>query len=431
MPVVAIVGGQWGDEGKGHIVDMLASQARLVVRYSGGNNAGHTVINERGTFKLHLVPSGIFDQSIVNVIGSGTVIDPKALIDEIAGLQGQGVNISRLFISERAHVVMPYHVLIDQAGESKRDEGYIGTTGRGIGPAYADKMYRVGIRMGDLLHEETLLSRLRYVLTQKNKLLSMLYGAQPLSLHETYLQFLEYGHKLADYITDTHPIIQRALEKDVPVLLEGAQGVMLDTDYGTYPYVTSSGPGAAGACQGAGISPRSLNSVLGVYKAYATRVGAGPFPTELADGPEADVLRQLGKPWAEVGTTTGRLRRVGWFDAVTARYAAQLNGFDTVAITKLDVLDTLSTIKICVGYRLHDAELDTPPSLTARLEQVEPIYEELPGWQSPTSHLRRFDDLPLQAQDYVARLCQLIGARLAMVSIGPGRDQILEVNSVF
>jgi len=431
MPVVAVIGGQWGDEGKGHIVDLLAGQARLVVRYGGGNNAGHTVVNERGTFKLHLIPSGIFDPAIVNVIGSGCVIDPQALIGEIEGLRQSGIAVSRLFISERAHVVMPYHVTMDQAGERKRDEGHIGTTGRGIGPAYADKMYRVGIRMGDLLHEETLLSRLRHVLEQRNKVLHTLYGAAPLSLHETYLQYLEYGHKLADYITDTHPIIQRALEKDVPVLLEGAQGVMLDVDWGTYPYVTSSMPGAAGACQGAGISPRALHGVLMVYKAYATRVGAGPFPTELAEGPEADVLRQLGKPWAEVGTTTGRLRRVGWFDAVSARYAAQVNGCDTVAITKLDVLDTLPTVKICVGYRLHDAELDVPPSMIARLQQVEPIYEELPGWQAPTSGIRRFDELPIQAQDYIARLCQLVGARLGIVSVGPARDQILEVHKLF
>jgi adenylosuccinate synthase len=431
MPVVAVIGGQWGDEGKGHIVDMLARQARLVVRYGGGNNAGHTVVNDRGTFKLHLIPSGIFDAATVNVIGSGCVIDPKALFDEIEGLKERGINVGRLFISERAHVVMPYHVTMDQAGERKRDEGYIGTTGRGIGPAYADKMYRVGIRMGDLLHEETLLSRLRHVLEQRNKTLAALYGVPPLSLHETYLQFLEHGHKLADYITDAHPIIQRAIEKDVPVLLEGAQGVMLDSDWGTYPYVTSSMPGAAGACQGAGISPRSLNGVLLVFKAYATRVGEGPFPTELPDGHEADVLRQLGKPWAEVGTTTGRLRRVGWFDAVLARYAAQINGCDSLAITKLDVLDTLPAIKICVGYRLHDAELDLPPTVIARLEQVEPIYEELPGWQSPTSHIRRFDDLPIQAQDYVARICQLVGTRLGIVSVGPGRDQILEVGKLF
>jgi adenylosuccinate synthase len=430
MPVVAVIGAQWGDEGKGHIVDLLAERARLVVRYGGGNNAGHTVVNERGAFKLHVVPSGIFDSSTVNVIGSGVVIDPAVLLKELEDLQAQGISTSKLFISERAHVVMPYHIMQDQHEETLRGDHKIGTTGRGIGPAYADKMARTGIRMGDLLHEETLLSRLRHILEFKNKLLTALYNAPPLSLHETYLHYLAYGRQLADYVTDTHPIIQRALEKDVPLLLEGAQGVLLDVDHGTYPYVTSSPPGAAGACQGAGIGPTSVNSVVGVFKGYITRVGEGPFPTEVS-GETADVLRQLGKPWAEVGTTTGRLRRVGWFDAVLARYAARINGIDTMVITKLDVLDTLARIKVCTGYRLHDTELDYPPSNIAVLGQVEPIYEELPGWQKPTSSVRSFDQLPGEAQAYIARLCELVGARVGMVSVGPGRRQIIEVNQLF
>src|SRR6266498_4017016 len=283
MPVVAVIGAQWGDEGKGHIVDLLAERARLVIRYGGGNNAGHTVVNDRGAFKLHVVPSGIFDPSTVNVIG---------------------------------------------------------TTGRGVGPAYADKMSRTGIQLGDLLHEETLLSRLRQVLESKNKLLTAIYNLSPILLHETYLRYLAYGRKLADHVTDTYPIVQRALEKDVAILLEGAQGVLLDVDHGTYPYVTSSPPSAAGACQGAGIGPTSINSVVGVFKAYTTRVGEGPFPTEV-DGDAADVLRHLRKPWAELGTSRGRLRRVGWFDAVLVRYAARLHGMDTLGITKLDVLDSL------------------------------------------------------------------------------------------
>ncbi len=430
MPVVAVIGGQWGDEGKGRIVDLLANRARLVIRYGGGNNAGHTVINDLGTFKLHLVPSGIFDPNTVNIIGSGVVIDPEVLINEITALQSRGVQTAKLFISERAHIIMPYHVMQDQLQERSRGDGKIGTTGRGIGPAYADKMDRTGIRAGDLLHEETLLGRLRGVLEEKNRILTRLYGAQPLSLHDTYLRYLEYGRQLADHITNTHPIIYRALEKDLPVLLEGAQGALLDVDHGTYPYVTSSSPGAAGACQGSGIGPTRLNSVVGVFKAFSTRVGEGPFPTEVA-GAEADALRQLGTPWAEVGTTTGRLRRVGWFDAVLARYAAQVNSIDTVALTKLDVLDSLPMIKICVGYKLHDAELDYPPATTAVLAQVEPIYEELPGWQTPTSHIRRFRDLPETAQAYVARLCQLIGARLGLVSVGPERDQTIMVHEIF
>jgi adenylosuccinate synthase len=430
MPVVAVIGAQWGDEGKGHVVDLLAERARLVVRYGGGNNAGHTVVNERGAFKLHIMPSGIFDPSTVNVIGSGVVIDPAVLLKELADLEAQGISTAKLFISERAHVVMPYHVMQDQIDETLRGDYRIGTTGRGIGPAYADKMARTGIRIGDLLHEETLLSRLRHVLEIKNKMLSALYNLQPLSLHEVYLRYLNYGRQLADHVLDTYPIIYRALDKDLPILLEGAQGVLLDVDHGTYPFVTSSPPGAAGACQGAGIGPTRLNSVVGVFKAYLTRVGEGPFPTEV-QGEAADVLRQIGKPWAEVGTTTGRLRRVGWFDAVLARYAAQINGIDTVAITKLDVLDTMPRIKVCVGYRLHDTEIDYPPSNVATLGRVEPIYEEMPGWQRPTSGVRRFDQLPAEAQSYVARLCELIGARIGIVSVGPSRDQIIEVHELF
>jgi adenylosuccinate synthase len=400
-----------------------------VVRYGGGNNAGHTVVNNLGTFKLHLVPSGILDPSTVNVIGPGVVVDPEVLLREIRELEGRGVAMAKLFISERAHVIMPYHVMLDQLQEQARGEEKIGTTGRGIGPAYADKMSRTGIRIGDLLHEETLLTRLRVVLEEKNRVLTKLYGAKAISLHDTYLRYLDLGHQLANHIADVHPIVYRALEKDLPVLLEGAQGALLDVDHGTYPYVTSSPPGAAGACQGAGIGPTRINAVIGVAKAYTTRVGEGPFPTEI-DGPEADALRQIGTPWAEVGTTTGRLRRVGWFDAVTARYAAQINGIDTLAITKLDVLDGLPTIKICVGYRLNDAQLDYPPATVAVLDQVEPIYEELPGWRSSTTRVRRFHDLPEAAQAYVARLCQLVGARLGIVSVGPGRDQVIEVAEI-
>jgi adenylosuccinate synthase len=430
MPVVAVIGAQWGDEGKGHIVDLLAERARLVIRYGGGNNAGHTVVNDRGAFKLHVVPSGIFDPSTVNIIGNGVVVDPAVLLKELEDLQSQGISMAKLFISERAHVVMPYHVQQDQYEETLRGDNRIGTTGRGIGPAYADKMARSGIRLGDLLHEETLLSRLRQVLEAKNKLLTAIYNQAPLSLHEIYLRYLDYGRRLADHVTDTHPIIQRALDKDVPILLEGAQGALLDVDHGTYPYVTSSPPGAAGACQGAGIGPTRINSVACVFKAYATRVGEGPFPTEV-HGAEADVLRQIGTPWAEVGTTTGRLRRVGWFDAVLARYAARINGIDTMVITKLDVLDALPTIKVCTSYRLHDAELDYPPTNIAVIGKVEPNYEELPGWQKPTNGVRRFDQLPSEAQNYIARLCELTGARIGIVSVGPGRDQVIEVNPLF
>lgn len=431
MPVVAVIGGQWGDEGKGHIVDFLAHQARLVIRYGGGNNAGHTVVNDQGTFKLHLIPSGIFDTNSVNIIGNGVVVDPAVLIEEIKTLNEKGINTSRLYVSARAHLIMPYHVLQDQLQEQARGDGKIGTTGRGIGPAYADKVERVGLRAGDLLHDETLLERLRSVLEEKNRLLTRFYGVKAYQIYEMYLRFLEYGHQLADNITDVHPIIHRAIEKDLPVLLEGAQGTLLDIDHGTYPYVTSSPPGAAGACQGAGIGPTQISSVVGVFKAYTTRVGNGPFPTEIHDSDDAAVLRQTGTPWAEVGTTTGRERRVGWFDAVMARYAAEVNGIDTVTITKLDVLDTLPRIKVCTGYRRNDEVLEYPPASNTLLTRVEPIYEEMQGWQTPTSGVREFQDLPEAAQTYVARLCQLVGARLGYVSVGPERDQIIVVNNVF
>ena len=429
MPVVAVVGAQWGDEGKGRVIDMYAERARLVIRYGGGNNAGHTIVNDFGTFKLHLLPSGLFYPHTVNVIGTGVVIDPAVLIEEITELKARNVSLERLFISDRAHVIMPYHIIQDQLDETLRGESKIGTTGRGIGPAYADKMARVGIRMGDLLNEELLLSRLRQVLENKNKLLTGYYGVQPLSLHEIYLTYLDYGRQLAQHIEDVQPIIHRALDKDVGVLLEGAQGVLLDIDYGSYPYVTSSPPGAAGASQGAGIGPTRFSSVVGVYKAFVSRVGEGPFPTEV-QGPDAEALRQLGTPWAEIGTTTGRLRRVGWFDAVLGRYTAQLNGFDTLAITKLDVLDRLPTLKICTGYRLHDTQLDYPPTDIVTYSKVEPIYEELPGWQSPTNACRRFDQLPERAQNYVARICEVVGARIGIIGVGQGRDQVIEVNRV-
>lgn len=432
MPVVALIGAQWGDEGKGHIVDWLASKARVVVRYGGGNNAGHTVVNDKGTFKLHLVPSGIFYPETINIIGHGVVIDPKELIQELDMLQERGISTARLYISNRAHIAMPYHVIQDQLQEQARGENKIGTTGRGIGPAYADKMSRIGIRAGDLIHQETLLTRLKPVLEEKNRMLTKLYGIKPVPLHETFLSFVQYGVRLSDHIVNTHLHVQRELAKDVPILLEGAQGALLDVDYGTYPYVTSSPPGAAGACQGAGIGPTRLSSVVGVFKAYATRVGEGPFPTELpADDPSAQVLLQPGTPWAEFGTTTGRQRRVGWFDAVIGRYAVEVNGIDTIALTKLDVLDTLERIKICVAYRLGDELIYTPPATVAGFQRIEPVYEEMLGWQKSTRDILQFQDLPPQAQAYVARICELVGARLGIVTVGPERDQTIMLHEIF
>jgi adenylosuccinate synthase len=424
MPVIAVIGAQWANEGKGHLMGLLAERARLVIRYGSGHNTDHILTNTRGSFNLQLLPSGIFDPSTVNVLGNGMILDPARLLQEIAQMNTLGVNTAKLFISDRAHVIMPYHILQDQLDESQRGESRIGTTGRGIGPALADKMARIGIRMGDLLYEDTLLSRLRHVLEFKNKLLTGLYGAAPLSLHEVYLRYLDYGRQLADYVTDTHPLIHRALERDVAVLLEGSQGALLDVDHGTYPFVTSAPPGAAGACQGTGISPTSLNAVVGVYKAYMTRSGAGPFPTQLA-GEEAEPLRQANGALDE---QSGQILRVGWFDAVLGRYAVQINGIDTVALTRLDALDSFSRIKICVGYRLHDTELEYPPANIGVFGSVEPIYEELPGWQTSTRDTRRFEALPREAQQYVARICALIGTRIGIVSVGPEREQIIEVN---
>jgi len=426
MPVVALIGGQWGDEGKGGTVDLLAKRAHMVIRYSGGNNAGHTVINDLGSFKLHLVPCGIFRPAVVNIIGSGIVLDPIVLLDEMTMLEAAGVSLDNLYISDRAHLIVPYHLQQDQLQESLRGDSKIGTTGRGIGPAYSDKMERTGIRMGDLLHEETLLQRFARVIDHKNRTLRA-YGGTDQSLHETYLQFLEYGRRLRDRIVPTHPLIQRALRQDERVLLEGAQGVLLDVDWGTYPYVTSSSPGAAGACQGAGIGPRDLDHVVGIFKAYTTRVGEGPFPTELTNALGLH-LRERG---VEYGATTGRPRRCGWFDAVAARYAVELNSIDQLIITKLDVLDDLAEVKICTGYRLHDTAISYLPSAVAVLSEVEPVYETVPGWQEPITDCREFAQLPQAARQYLDRIEELLGASIAVISVGPERDQIIERRPIF
>lgn len=421
MSVVAVIGGQWGDEGKGRVVDLLAQQSHMVIRYSGGNNAGHTVINDRGTFKLHLVPAGIFNSETVNIIGTGVVVDPAALLEEMSMLMAAGVTFDNLYISDRAHVIMPYHLEQDRIQESQRGDGRIGTTGRGVGPAYSDKMERIGIRMGDLLHEETLLQRVRRALDVKNKILE-LYGGQPQPIEPTYAKLREYGQALKERITTTHPLVQQAIGRGDRILLEGAQASLLDVDWGTYPYVTSSAPGAAGACQGAGIGPRQVSSVLGVFKAYSTRVGGGPFPTELLDETGHE-LRERGH---EYGTTTGRPRRCGWFDAVAARYVVELNGIDHLAITKLDVLDTLPTLRICTAYQLGDQTINYMPSSDVELSQVEPIYEELPGWQTSTAAARSFDELPPNAQRYLLRLEEVTGAPATLISVGPARDASIE-----
>lgn len=421
MPVIAVIGAQWGDEGKGKVVDLLAQKAKVVVRFSGGDNAGHTVINPHGEFKLHLIPSGIFSPQAVCIIGNGVVINPTVLIDEIDQLDQRGVDTTRLFISDRAHLIMPYHILLDGLEEEARGGKALGTTRRGVGPAFTDKAARLGIRTGDLLDKGALLERLRFILDYKNIILTKIYGVNPLSVDEVYSQYCHYGERLAPYIQETVIMIEEALNRKELVLLEGAQGTLLDPDFGTYPYTTSSSPLAGGGCLGAGLSPVKINHILGVFKAYCTRVGSGPIPTELKDE-TGNLIRERAH---EYGTTTGRPRRCGWFDAVAARFSTRINGFTGAAITRLDVLDTLPHLKICVGYKLDEQAIDYFPSNVAALEKCQPIYEELPGWQAPTSHIRQFEQLPPNAQQYVTRLEELISCPVNLISIGSAREQTI------
>ena len=421
MPVIVVVGGHWGDEGKGKIVDLLAEKAKLVVRFSGGDNAGHTVINAYGEFRLHLIPSGIFYPHTTCIIGNGVAINPAVLIDEMDNLSQRGVDTSRLFISDRAHLIMPYHVLLDGLEEESRAGKALGTTLKGVGPAFTDKTARLGIRTGDLLDKQALLNRLHFILDYKNAILTKVYGAEPLSADEVYSQYCQYGERLAPHIRETTAMVDEALNKEELVLLEGAQGTLLDPDFGTYPYNTSSSPLAGGGCLGAGISPTKINHIMAVFKAYCTRVGSGPMPTELKDE-TGDSIRQRAH---EYGTTTGRPRRCGWFDAVAARYSTRINGFTGAAITRLDVLDTLPHLKICVAYKLDDKTIDYFPSSINALDRCQPIYEELPGWQSPITDIRQYDQLPLKARQYVARLEELASCPVNLISVGARREQTI------
>jgi len=421
MPVIVVIGAHWGDEGKGKIVDLLAQEARVVVRFSGGDNAGHTVVNPYGEFKLHLVPSGIFSPGVIAIIGNGVVVNPAVLIEEMEQLGERGVDTSRLFISDRAHLIMPYHVLLDGLEEEARGGKAIGTTRKGIGPAYADKVARLGIRAGDLLDREVFLERLRSILDYKNTVLTKVYGISPLLLDDMYSQYCRYGERLAPHIRDTNTMLAGALQRKEMVLLEGAQGTLLDPDFGTYPYTTSSSPLSGGSCVGAGLGPGSITQILGVFKAYCTRVGSGPMPTELT-GETGDLIRELGH---EYGTTTGRPRRCGWFDAVAARFSTQINGFTRAAITRLDVLDTLTELKICVGYKLDGQTVDYFPASAAALERCQPVYEELPGWQTPTVDIQHYDQLPEATRRYLARLEELIACPISIISVGQGREQTI------
>jgi adenylosuccinate synthase len=421
MPVIAVIGAQWGDEGKGKVVDLLAQEASLVVRFSGGDNAGHTVVNPCGKFGLHLVPSGIFSPHTVCIIGNGVVINPSVLIGEMDQLDRCGVATTRLFISDRANLIMPYHILLDGLEEESRGGKALGTTRKGIGPAFADKVARLGIRAGDLLDKDMLLERLRSVLDYKNTILTKVYGVSPLSLDEVYSQYCQYGERLGPHIRETVIMLEEALNRDELVLLEGAQGALLDPDFGTYPYTTSSSPLAGGGCLGAGLGPTRINRVVGVFKSYCTRVGSGPMPTELKDE-TGDLIRERAH---EYGTTTGRPRRCGWFDAVVARFSNQINGFTGVAITRLDILDVFPRLKICVGYKLDGRTIDYFPANVAAVERCQPIYEEVAGWQTPTSHIREYEQLPLEARQYIARLEELISCPVNLISVGQAREQTI------
>ena len=426
MPVIVVIGAQWGDEGKGKIVDLLAQKARVVVRFSGGDNAGHTVVNPYGEFKLHLIPSGIFSPQVTCIIGNGVVVNPAVLIDEIDQLNQRGVDTSGLFISDRANLIMPYHTLLDGLEEEARGGKALGTTRKGIGPAYADKAARLGIRAGDLLDKEVLLERLRSVLDYKNIILTKIYGVSPLSLDEVYRQYCQYGERLAHHIRETTIILEEATNRNEVVILEGAQGALLDPDFGTYPYTTSSSPLASGSCLGAGLSPNRISHILGVFKAYCTRVGEGPMPTELKDE-TGDLIRERAH---EYGTTTGRPRRCGWFDAVAAGFSTRINGFSEAAITRLDVLDILPYLKICVGYKLNGKNIDYFPGNVATLEKCQPIYEELPGWQASVRNTRQFEQLPAEARQYITRLKELVSCPVNLISVGPKREQIIELKPI-
>jgi adenylosuccinate synthase len=428
MPAIVVVGGQWGDEGKGRIVDLLAEKAKIVARYSAGNNAGHTIINELGEFKLHLVPAGIFYPDKICVIGNGVVVDCAELLREIEHLEERGVSVrGRLFLSDRAHVIMPWHRLIDELDEKLRGEGAIGTTGRGVGPAFVDKVGRAGVRIADLVDREALLSLLSFLVPYKNAVIERLYGADPLDLDKVAAEYHDYGSRLAPFVVDTSDLVHKALEASDAVLLEGAQGSLLDLDTGTYEYVTSSVPSslAAGAAIGMGIGPMRIEKVLGVYKAYTTRVGNGPMPTELFD--ETGRMLREGGPRPEYGSTTGRPRRCGWFDGVAARYSARINGLSSAALTRLDVLDQMPTIKVCTAYRVNGEVVQTMPAASAAMASAEPIYEELPGWKQPTAGVRSFDGLPEQARSYVRYIEDLLGVPICLVSVGPEREQAISL----
>lgn len=423
MSVKVIVGAQWGDEGKGKIVDLLSEKVDVVARYQGGPNAGHTVVIGEEEIILHQIPSGIIRPHTKCVIGNGVVIDPVVLMQEIDFLKTKGIDVTgRLYISHRAHLIMPYHKALDSSKEEAADsERKIGTTGKGIGPAYVDKYDRSGVRIVDLLNPDFLKEKLQRNIREKNLLLGKVYGSETLDPEKIVEEYVRFDELIDEFVTDTSTFINEAIDRGDDILVEGAQGTMLDVDFGTYPFVTSSNPTAGGACSGLGIGPTRINEVLGIVKAYTTRVGMGPFPTEF-DPEFSEKIRQLG---GEFGATTGRPRRCGWFDAVVVKHAARINGLTGLAITKLDVLDTLEEIKICTGYRYGDKVLHHYPAELWIQEQVEPILESHPGWQASTANAKNWDDLPENAKSYLERLRELVGVPIEIVSVGSDRDQTI------
>lgn len=422
MSVSIIVGSQWGDEGKGKIVDILSEKFDIVVRYQGGANAGHTVQIGDRQYILHLIPSGILRENVVCVIGNGVVIDPKALLDEIQLLENSGISIKgRLFISQNAHLIMPYHKLLDSINENTSTK--IGTTGRGIGPCYIDKYARKGIRIVDLLDRSVLEEKIKINIEEKNNILRKVYNHEELNVDDIINEYLEFDQKIDKYITDVPTYLNNAMTDGKSILLEGAQGTLLDIDHGTYPFVTSSNPTSGGACTGSGIPPTKISSVIGIVKAYTTRVGLGPFPTEMF-GDEGNKLREVG---VEFGATTGRPRRCGWFDAFLVNYSRMINGIERVAITKLDVLSYLEEIKVCVAYEINGKQLKSYPTDVNQMMQVKPVYESLPGWKSDISNVKDYDELPSAAKDYLSFISHQGGFEISLISVGPRRLQTIEL----
>ncbi|MGO2267669.1 adenylosuccinate synthase [Vagococcus salmoninarum] len=427
MSSVVVVGTQWGDEGKGKITDFLSENAEVIARYQGGDNAGHTIKFDGVTYKLQLIPSGIFYKDKISVIGNGVVVNPKSIVREIKYLHDKGVTTDNLRISDRTHVILPYHILLDTLQEESKGDNKIGTTNKGIGPAYMDKAARIGIRMADLLDKEIFEERLRINLEEKNRVFTKMYDAEALNFDDIFEEYYEYGQQIKKYVTDTSVILNDALDAGKRVLFEGAQGVMLDIDQGTYPYVTSSNPVAGGVTIGSGVGPSKIDKVVGVCKAYTSRVGDGPFPTELFDE-TGDRIREIGR---EFGTVTGRPRRVGWFDTVVMRHSKRVSGITNLSLNSIDVLSGLKTVKICTAYELDGEKIYHYPASLKELARCKPIFEELPGWEEDITSCKTLAELPENARNYVHRVSELVGVRVSTFSVGPDRNQTNVLESVW